>query len=66
MSSCGVNERDGKIRECEDDDVLWNEMSVPIIMFVSLSAVNKRKQLRNQESNTFSHISSNEGRECGS
>ena len=22
-----MNERDGKIRECEDDDVLWNEMS---------------------------------------
>ena len=45
MSSCGLNERDGKIRECEDDDVLWNEMSVEIIMFVSLSRVNKRKQL---------------------
>ena len=40
-----MNERDGKIRECEDDDVLWNEVSVPIIMFVSLSGVNKRKQL---------------------
>ena len=47
MSSCGVSERDGKIRECEDDDddVLWNEISVSIIMFVSLSGVNKRKQL---------------------
>ena len=45
MSSCGVNERDGKIRECEDDDVLWNEMNVSIIMFVSLSGVNKRKLL---------------------
>ena len=61
-----MNERDGKIRECEDDDVLWNEMSVSIIMFMSLSGVNKRKQLFNQESNTFLHISSNEGRECGS
>ena len=40
-----MNERDGKIRECEDDDVLWNEMSVSIIMFVSLSGVIKRKQL---------------------
>ena len=66
MPSCGVNERNGKIRECEDDDVLWNEMSVSIIMFVSLSGVNKRKQLFNQESNTVLHISSNEGRECGS
>ena len=67
MSSCGENERDGKIRECEDDDVLWNEISVSIIiMFVSLSGVNKRKQLFNQESNTVLHISSNEGRECGS
>ena len=66
MPSCGVNERDRKIRECEDDDVLWNEISVSIIMFVSLSGVNKRKQLFNQESNTFLHISSNEGRECGS
>ena len=66
MSSCGVNERDGKIRECEDDDVLWNEMSVEIIMFVSLSGVIKRKQLFNQESNTLLQISSNEGRECGS
>ena len=46
MSSCGVNERDGKIRECEDDDdVLWNEISVSIIVFVSLSRVNKRRQL---------------------
>ena len=45
MPCCGVNERDGKIRECEDDDVLWNGMSVIIIMFVSLSGVNKRKQL---------------------
>ena len=61
-----MNERDGKIRECEDDDVLWNGMSVSIIMFVSLSDVNKRKQLFNHESNTFLHISSNEGRECGS
>ena len=61
-----MNERDGKIRECEDDDVLWNEMSVSIIMLVSLSGVNKRKQLFNQELNTFLHISSNEGRECGS
>ena len=61
-----MNERDGKIRECEDDDVLWNEMSVSIIMFVSLSGVSKRKQLFNHESNTFLHISSNEGRECGS
>ena len=25
MSSCGVNEKDGKIRECEDDDVWWND-----------------------------------------
>ena len=66
MSSCGVNERDGKIRECEDDDVLWNEMSVSIIMFVSWSGVNKRKQLFTQESNTVLQISSNEGRECGS
>ena len=66
MSSCGVSERDGKIRECEDDDVLWNEISVSIIMFVSLPGVNKRKQLLNQESNTFLQISSNEGRECGS
>ena len=66
MSSCGVNERDGKIRECEDDDVLWNGISVSIIMFVSLSGVIKRKQLFNHESNTFLHISSNEGRECGS
>ena len=61
-----MNEKDGNIRECEDDDVLWNEMSVSIIMFVSLSGVNKRKQLFNQEPNTFLHISSNEGRECGS
>ena len=63
-----MNERDKKIRECEDDDddVLWNEMSVSIIMFVSLSGVNKRKQLFNHEPNTFLHISSNEGRECGS
>ena len=45
MSSCSVSERDGKIRECEDDDVLWNEMSVSIIMFVSLSRMIKRKQL---------------------
>ena len=61
-----MNERDGKMRECEDDDVLWNEMSVSIIMFVSLSGVTKRKQLFNHESNTVLHISSNEGRECGS
>ena len=40
-----MNERDGKIRECEDDDVLWNEMSVSIIMFVSFSEVNKRKSI---------------------
>ena len=66
MSSCVVNERDGKIRECEDDDVWWNEISVPIIMLVRLSRVNKRKQLFNQESNTLLQISSNEGRECGS
>ena len=66
MSSCGVSERDGKIRECEDDDVWWNEISVEIIMFVSLSGVNKRKQLFNQEPNTVLQISSNEGRECGS
>ena len=65
MSSCGVNERDGKIRECEDD-VWWNEISVSIIMSVSLSGVNKRKQLFNQESKTVLQISSNEGRECGS
>ena len=45
MSSCGVSERDGKIRECEDDDVWWNEMTVFIIMLVQLSGVNKRKQL---------------------
>ena len=64
--SCGVNERDEKIRECEDDYVLWNQMSVSIIMFVCLSGVIKRNQLFNQESNTFLHISSNEGRECGS
>jgi len=51
-----VNERDGKIRECEDDDVLWNEMSVSIIMFVPLSGMNKRNQLFNQESNTFLHL----------
>ena len=50
----------------KDDDVLWNEISVSIIMFVCLSGVNKRKQLFNQESNTFLQISSNEGRECGS
>ena len=61
-----MNERDGKIRECEDDDVLWNEMSVSIIMFVSFTGVIKRKQLFNQEQNTVLHISSNEGRECGS
>ena len=61
-----MNEKDGKMRECEDDDVLWNEMSVSIIIFVSLSGMNKRKQLFNQESNTFLQISSNEGRECGS
>ena len=66
MSSCGLNERDGKIRECEDDDLLWNEISVSIIMFVSLLGVNKRKQLFNQESNTVWLISSNEGRECAS
>ena len=40
-----MNERDGKIRECEDDDVLWNEMSVSIIMFVPFPGVIKRKQL---------------------
>ena len=40
-----MNERDGKIKECEDDDVLWNEMSVSIIMFVSFSEVNKRKSI---------------------
>ena len=41
-----MNERDGKIREDDDDgDVLWNEMSVSIIMFVTLSRVIKRKQL---------------------
>ena len=61
-----MNERDGKIRECEDDDVLWNEISVSIFMFVSLSGVNKRKQLFNQEQNTVLQISSNEGRGCGS
>ena len=61
-----MNERDGKIMECEDDDVLWNEMSVSNIKFVSLSGVNKRKQLFNQESKKFLQISSNEGRECGS
>ena len=61
-----MNERDGKMRECENDDVLWNEMSVSIIVFVPLSGVIKRKQLFNQELNTFWHISSNEGRECGS
>ena len=66
MPSCGVNEKYGKIRECEDDDVWWNEMSVPIIMLVFLSGVNKRKRLFNQESNTVLQISSNEGRECGS
>ena len=66
MSSCGVNERDGNIRECEDDYVMWNEISVSIIMFVCLSGVNKRKQLFNQESKTVLQISSNEGRECGS
>ena len=66
MSSCGVSERDGKIGECEDDDVLWNEISVSIIILVPLSGVNKRKQLFNQESNTVLQISSNEGRECGS
>ena len=65
MSSCGVSERDGKIRECEDNDVLWNEMSASIIMLVCLSGVNKRKQLSNQEPKTVLHISSNEGRECG-
>ena len=61
-----MNERDGKIRECEDDDVWWNEISVSIIMLVCLSGLNKRKQLFNQESNTVLQISSNEGRECGS
>ena len=66
MSLCGVSERDVKIRECEDDDVWWNEISVSIIMFVSLSGVIKRKQLFNQESKTVLQISSNEGRECGS
>ena len=66
MTLCGVNERDGKIRECEDDDVWRNEISVSIIMLVCLSGVNKRKQLFNQESNTVLQISSNEGRECGS
>ena len=66
MLSCGVSGRDGKIRECEDDDVLWNEMSVSIIMIVCLSGVNKRKQLFNQESKTLLQISSNEGRECAS
>ena len=66
MSSCGVNEGDGKTRECEDDDVLWNEISVEIIILVCFSGVNKRKQLFNQESNTVLQISSNEGRECGS
>ena len=45
MSSCGVSDRDGKIRECEDDDVLWNEISVSIIMIMCLSGVIKRKQL---------------------
>ena len=45
MSLCGVSERDGKIRECEDDDALWNEISVEIIILVSSSGVNKRKQL---------------------
>ena len=66
MSSCGVSERDGKIRECEDDDVWWNEISVSIIMLVCLPGVNKRKQLFNQEPNTVLQISSNEGRECAS
>ena len=66
MSSCGVHERDGKKRECEDDDVLWNEINVSIIMFVPFSGVNKRKQLFNQEQNTVLQISLNEGRECGS
>ena len=61
-----MNERDGKIRECEDDDVWWNEISVSIIILVCLSGVIKRKQLFNQEPNTVLHISSNEGRECGS
>ena len=61
-----MSERDREIRECEDDDVLWDEISVSIIMLVSLSGVNKRKQLFNQESNTVLQISSNEGRECGS
>ena len=36
MPSCGVNERDGKIRECEDDDVWWNDMSVFIIICLCL------------------------------
>ena len=36
MSSCGVSEGGGEIRECEDDDVFWNEISVSIIMFVCL------------------------------
>ena len=61
-----MSECDGKRRKCVDDDVLWNEISVSIIMFVCLSGVNKRKQLFNQESNTVLQISSNEGRECGS
>ena len=51
-----VNERDGKKRECEDDDVLWNEMSVPIIMFVSLSRVNKNRcSIKNQTHSCISH-----------
>ena len=45
MLSCGVNEREEEIRECENDDVLWSKISVSIFMFVSLSGVIKRKQL---------------------
>ena len=51
-----MNERDGKIRECEDDDVLWNEMSVSIIMFVSLSGMNKNNcEIKNQTHSCISH-----------
>ena len=51
-----MNERDGKIRECEDDDVLWNEMSVSIIMFGFLSGMNKNNcSIKNQKHSGISH-----------
>ena len=56
MSSCGVSERDGKIRECEDDDVLWNEMSVTIIILVLLLLKRPRmSDIKNQKQSGKSH-----------